>query len=496
VSSAAVLHDVIQAQRAARSPRSPAFPIDIDSGLPYHARDTPAAPSAPEAVTACAPQGHTVPTLEHTMTDADHLLASAVQIDITPPVGVWLEGYMERQEPSVGVHDPLLAQLLLLRRGPTQAVALLSLDLIGVRLDFTERVRGGIAKATGIPAQNILLACSHTHSGPTGFLAGLPVIHTPTDPELVQVVERKLVGAAVEANRSLRPARLGTGAGRLRGLGTSRLDPASEVLDDEVTVLRVDGEDGRPIAVWINYGCHPTVMGYESLWISADYPGAARAALRSIFPETVFLYANGASGDVSTRFTRRSQSFAEVDRMGHLLAGEALKVMETIVCESDGALGGRIEPFDLLFRSFPAADEVQRQIDRSQAELARLQESSASHGEIRRAMTRAEGAVARQWLISELKGTDRIRTQLQALQAGPLTLVGLPGEPFTRIVLDIKARSPHPHTAVVSYCGDEAGYFPDRQAFAEGTYESFITPYRDDVSEFLAERMLQLLARP
>jgi neutral ceramidase len=431
--------------------------------------------------------------MEQAMTNTNSLLASVVQVDITPPVGVWLEGFMERQEPSLGVHDPLLAQVLMVRRGEAEGVVLVSLDLIGVRLDFTDRVREGISSATGIAKENILLACSHTHSGPTGFLTGLPVIHTPADPELVQVVERKLIGAAVEASRTLRPARLGVGHGRLRGLGTSRLDPKSEVLDDEVTVLRIDEDARQPMAVWMNFGCHPTVMGHENLWITADYPGAARATLRRIYPDTIFLYANGASGDVSTRFTRREQSFAEVERMGRLLAGEVLKVTESLVCVTGGSLCGRIEPLDLSFRSFPADEEVQREIKHSQSELARLQQSGASHGEIRRAMTRAEGAVAREWLIRELNGMDRMHTQLQILEVGALSLVGLPGEPFTRIVLDIKARSGRPHTAVVSYCGDEAGYFPDRQAFAEGTYEALITPYRDDVGDLLTDRAVRLL---
>ena len=426
------------------------------------------------------------------MAQTNQLMASAVQVDITPPVGVYLEGFGERQDPSCGVHDPLLAQILVLQRGK-DSVALLSLDLIGVRLHFTQRVRAAIAQATGMPEGHILLACSHTHSGPTGFLTGLPVIHTPPDPELVNVVERKLLGAAQEAQRGLRPARLGVGRGRLTGLGTNRNDPEGGLLDEEVIVLRVDGEDRQPIAVWMNYGCHPTIMGHENLWITADYPGAARRALKQLYPRTVFLYSNGASGDVSTRFTRREQTFDEVERMGRLLAGEVLKVMQTIVLEEGGDLAGRVEPIEFPFRPFPAEDEVQQDIDRLQTALRRLQDSGAAHGEIRRAETRVEGATARQWLISELKGMDRFQSQLQVLEVGPLAMVGLPGEPFTRIVLEIKARSRRPHTAVVSYCNDETGYFPDRQAFAEGTYEAFICPYRDDVAEFLADRAVQLL---
>ncbi len=428
------------------------------------------------------------------MTRRDSLLAAAAEVEITPPVGVWLEGFVERQEPSRGVHDPLLAQVLLLRRGG-EAVALVSVDLLGVRLDFTDRVRKGIHGATGVPEANILLACSHTHGGPTGFLSGLPVIHTPEDPALVQAVERKLVGAAGEAARRLRPARLGVGHGRVRGLGANRNDPDNGLFDDEVIVLRVDGAGRDPIAVWMNFGCHPTVMGYENLWITADYPGAARAALQRIYPETIALFANGASGDVSTRFTRREQTFAEVDRLGGQLADEVKRVAESIVPEDGGGLAGRLEALELPFRSFPPAGEVQWEIDRLQAELAGLVQAGAAHGAIRRAHTRAEGALTRQGLILELEGHDRFRTQVQRLTVGPLTLIGLPGEPFTRIVLDIKARAGRAHTAVVSYANDEAGYLPDREAFSTGTYEAFISPYQDDVAERVVDRVVGLLAR-
>jgi len=424
--------------------------------------------------------------------NANQLLAAAVEVDITPPVGVWLEGYIERQAPSVGVHDPLQAQLLLLTRGEDQ-VLLISMDLIGVRLDFTERVRLGIRQAIGVPEKNILLACSHTHSGPTGFLADLPLIHTPADPELQRMVERKLVGAAMEAQQRLRPAQIGVGHGHVRGIGTSRNDPEGGALDDEVVVLRVDDGGRNPLAVWANYGCHPTVMGPENLLITADYPGAAREALRRLYPDTIFLYTNGASGDVSTRFTRREQTFAEVERMGRLLAGEVLKVMQSIVVEETAVLGGSVEPVEFLFRPFPSEDQARQEAERLQAELEKLQSSGASHGELRRAMTRAEGALARELLIRELHGMDRMRSQLQVLGIGPLALAGLPGEPFTRMVLDIKSRSGRPHLAVVSYCSDETGYFPDSQAFATGTYESLISPYREDVAERICEQVLKML---
>jgi hypothetical protein len=71
--------------------------------------------------------------------------------------------------------------------------------------------------------------------------------------------------------------------------------------------------------------------------------------------------------------------------------------------------------------------------------------------------------------------------------------VGLPGEPFTGTVLDIKNQSPYPYTAVVSYANDYQGYFPDALSIAEGDYEALISPYGADVAEHLGQVVLGLL---
>ena len=251
----------------------------------------------------------------------DQLYASAVEIDITPPVGTGFDGYAARQGNSLGIHDPLLGQLLLLQSGQRKMV-LISLDLLGISLDFTHQVRQGIAQAIEVPVDGTLIACSHTHSGAAGFLPYHPGITSFEDPDLQRLVTHKLVGAAIWAKQLLQPAYLGSGRGAVAGIGLNRNDPEGGLVDQEVIVLRVDNEAGKPIAVMMNFGCHPTVLGYQNLFFSADFPGAARSTLGQIYPETTFLFTNGASGDVSTRFTRRDQSFVEVERMGRLLAGD------------------------------------------------------------------------------------------------------------------------------------------------------------------------------
>jgi hypothetical protein len=427
--------------------------------------------------------------------NSKRLLAGAVEIDITPPVGSGFDGYAARQGKSLGIHDPLLGQLLLLRQGDLQ-VALVSLDLIGVGQAFTQRVRDGIQKAIGVPPDCTLVACSHTHSGAGGFMPAHPYFNSYQDPDLQRRVEDQLVSAAIWAQGRLQPARLGVSAGSLEGIGLNRDDPENGPLDRQVVVLLVEDEGGKPLAVMMNYGCHPTVLGYQNLYFSADYPGAARSTLHQIYPSTVFLYTNGASGDVSTRFTRRDQSFAEVERMGRLLAGETLKVMQTIKTQPAAKLGGRISPVEFPFRQFPPLDVSQRDLERLQSELEALkaaQAAHAAHGEIRQAITRVEGATGQLLLAKELAGKSSNASTLQLLEIGELALLAVPGEPFTSTVLDIKKRSPYPCTAVVSYANDYQGYFPDAASIARGDYEALISPYGADVAERLGNAAFGLL---
>jgi len=420
------------------------------------------------------------------------LLAAAVEVDITPPVGTGFDGYTARKGTSLGVHDPLLAQLLLFQSGDDR-VALISMDLLGVGLNFTRRVRSGIEAAIGVPAHCIMVCCSHTHSGAAGFLPQSVGIMSAEDPELQKMVERKLVGAAIWAREMLQPARLGVGRGKVDGIGRNRNDPEKGVVDDEVIVLRVDDAEKQPLAVMMNYGCHPTVLGYQNLLFSADYPGAAREVLWQIYPEAIFMYTNGASGDISTRFTRRGQSFAEVERMGRILGGEVLKVMQTVVTQKSPRLAAQIAPVELKYRSFPPPDEARQVVEQLQAELERLKAAGATHGEIRRAITRVEGAMAQAEMAAAFAGRTHHSSQVQVLQVGDLALVGLPGEPFTRTVLEIKERSPCPYTAVLSYANDESGYFPDATSIAEGTYEALISPYGADAADTLRDVGLSLL---
>ena len=422
----------------------------------------------------------------------DGLRAAAVEIDITPPVGVAMEGYTARKGRSQGIHDPLRAQALLLEAGDRRLL-FFSLDLLGISLEITESLRLRLKDELGLDPAGVMIACSHTHAGPAGFLADVPGLQTAPDPVLREMLERKLAGAALEADARLAPARLALGRGQVHGLGANRNDPEQGPFDSELILLRVDDIDGRPLAVIFIFGCHPTVLGHENLLLSAEFPGAARAALRRIYPQTIFLFANGASGDISTRFTRREQTFREVERLGHILAGSVIAGMNRAEPIHMSPLGAALRTLSLPLRRFPPPEDLQATIDDLAARLEALKAQGASHGEIRRIFTQWQGAVGQAQMGEMLRGRETLKTHLQAFCIGPLAIVGFPGEPFTRLVLDMKRRSPTQATAVISYCNDEKGYFPDRQAFDRQTYEALISPYGPDVGAWLVDQAVELI---
>jgi len=100
------------------------------------------------------------------------LRAAAATVDITPPIGVLMDGYGARREPSRGVHDPLFARALVLEHRD-QRCAIISCDLLGMHSSITAEVRHLASKRAGIAPDGLLLCATHNHAGPAGLRGGM-----------------------------------------------------------------------------------------------------------------------------------------------------------------------------------------------------------------------------------------------------------------------------------------------------------------------------------
>jgi neutral ceramidase len=420
------------------------------------------------------------------------LKAAAVEVDITPPVGVKMAGYGARLKASQGVHDPLKAQVFLLDVND-EKVVFICMDLIALQAQFVNKLRAAIRARIDIPEKHIMICCSHTHSGPQGFNLGNPIQDEETNETLQEIICQKIAGAGYWAQNQLQPAKLSLGRSLISGLGLNRNDPIKGAADQQVSIIRADDADGNPIVVLFNYGCHATVMSADNLLISADYPGAARATLKGLFPQTVFMFANSAAGDVSTRFTRRSSTFGEVTRFGQIMAAGVLEAMNVAEPLEVTSLDVRSTEVELPLKDFSNEAETQKELDDARETLKRLKAEGAPSGELRKVITKTEGAEIQLRQIQFFKGQTSMQAELQDIRVGPLHVVAVPGEPFSKTFLDIKASIEPINAILVGYANDYKGYFPESVLGLAPTYEDLASPFSSQAALTIKEAVIKLI---
>ena len=385
------------------------------------------------------------------------LTAGVATAEITPPTGGAMAGYSARgSNVSTGVHDPLYARTLVLDDGE-DTLALVTLDLAGLRSDSVKIVKEGIRAKTGI--EHVMLLCSHTHSGP-GVGRDWPSKETSW---LVEA-EQKIIDTVVNANSSLAPVTFGVGKGEVReGHNRRSVSPDGSVtmfwrneeraptspVDYELGVIRFNKLDGAPLATLVNFTCHPVVLGPKNLLISAEYPGVMRPLVEQAVGGTC-LFANGACGDINPFMDKSDPemgAFEEMAKMGRALAEEAVRVAKAVKMHV-------LNETDLTVRTEVIA--VAPRWDMTDPKVLGFLEERYGKAVVQAYLSRFEFPMKGD-LVTATLGDD-------------LAMVGLPGEFFVQHGLDLKARSVIPNTFVFGYCNTLLGYFPTINAAWQGGY--------------------------
>ena len=86
------------------------------------------------------------------------------RIDTTPPIGTYLSGQLVSL-PARSVESNLYAWAMYISDGETDVV-FVSCDVLTIPNEMAQTVRKEADRLTGIPADNIVICATHTHSGP------------------------------------------------------------------------------------------------------------------------------------------------------------------------------------------------------------------------------------------------------------------------------------------------------------------------------------------
>ncbi len=436
-------------------------------------------------------------------------------VDFTPEPGLPLMGNFRDDYAARGVHDPLYAKAAVFDDGCGVRAGVLAIDICMLDRQNVAFLRRTIGSQCDMPPENVLIHATHTHSAPaaSGKLGLAEEVSQHAD--AIERFLRRAASAVGKAAEALGEVTIEVGYAaenrvcfnrRLRRCdGTTQMnwealqpdfDPEEIAgtwgpVDPQMLCLTVRGEQ-KPVAAVVNYGLHPAILAGDNWLYSADFPGyMAEALKRTLGSEFTCIFLNGCCGDVNHvdyRDRMQGRGYQQAQRVGYMLGAAAHEAIRTAT----------------------PIDANRLAVSREMVPLRRLAIGPAEQQWCRRVLEQARHRPA-QGLVDGVPDAYYAKLRLEmsrqqhepdhaevmVIRIGEAAIVGLPGEAFCQLGMEIKRRSPAAHTLVAGLSNDAVGYLPTRESFAQGGYETMpgSTFYEPGTGERLVESALSQLER-
>lgn len=432
------------------------------------------------------------------------LKSGAAQIDISPKDSQFLFGYPHVERYSTGIHDKLWASALYISDGKNEIIFIAN-DIIFVGKDSCAKIRNRIEEKTSVPASNIMISATHTHSGPhtVDYISNQadPVV-PKSDKNYVNFMEDCIVDAAVKAFGNAQDAKIGLAIADDTGVGTNRRDTAGPA-DHNVPVLMVKNrETDKNIACMLVCSMHPTVMHEDSTLVSGDFPGLARIYLQEnvLGKDCPVLHHMGPAGNQSPRHVTKANTFEEAKRIGEILGKAVEKTIPAIDYKKHLEIKTQATFINTLDkREFPSVEDAQTKLNAAIEKLKTLRKTNAPSQETRTAECDWFGAeeiltLAKAVVNGELEKAYSVAlpAEIQIIKIGDWNFVGWQGEIFIEFALAVKEKAKN--NFIISCAnGEMQGYIVTKEAFDEGGYEASNALFDYRSGETFVDETLKLL---
>lgn len=397
--------------------------------------------------------------------------AGVATVNITPSVGFDNMGDYLRLTPAKGIGNELFAKALVFDDGENR-VAIVTADIITFAGWLLDDVRKRIESLTGISGANLLLSASHTHSSPA------IAEKDGASREYLVELSKKIAGAVYMADQSKRDALVGCGIGeakvsinRWQRTETGvRWGPNPDApVDHDVLVMRVDNLEHKPIAILVNFASHPSILGGDNLLYSGDYVSFVQSGVEKMYGgQVTAMFCTGAGGDIKIAvLTQEGLQFRYTDledcsRYGTIIAAEAVKVSQTIETKPAEKVSAKVMQVDLPLVQLPSVEEVKREKDAIERQLAGL---DAQSKQATQEGMRLEWAEATLKALKEGTAEKSISAEVQLMRIGDeIAFFAVPGELFVEVGMKLKRAMGLPGAFVVAYANGGVGYLPSKRA--------------------------------
>jgi hypothetical protein len=371
---------------------------------------------------------------------------------------------------DVEAEAPLRASAVAIEAG--ERLCIVATDTLTIPSDLLQAAAERIVAETGVPFASLLICATHTHHAP----CTIDIFGCTRDAEFCEGLANSIVEAAVEACRALekdvelvfsesQEATVGQNSRYLLRDGTIawynyRWDDVvrpTGPFDPDLPVFALRRPGGVTVATLFNHTVH-NIGALTQGAVSPAFSGLAAQELERRHGG-VAIFLPGAFGS-----THNTSPFAKSERDLGVSSEECVLRMVGAVEQGlrraepmpSPSISAIKRPFTYRLRSFDEEKE-----EAAVQYWAETYEPGSSMPEVFRDMRAA---------MAPVQGQER-QTWLQTIRLGDVALVGIPGEMFAALGMEIRRRSPFRNTYVVGLANDTLGYIGDRDSYELGGYQ-------------------------
>lgn len=392
-------------------------------------------------------------------TFAQGLRVGAALRNISPNPLLPISGGVGKPKPAKEKKGDLFVRAMVFEQGGTR-VAIVSVDNLGWPSALGNRSR---AMIQGIPAANILIGATHTHSAPDAY--GFPdeTGKHYADLKYLDFCVKAIAEAVQEAIAKLEPAQLKINVQEAKGkIAYNYYAPA--LYDPRCGIIQALRPNGTCIATLVNYAVHPEVLGNNQGILSPDLLGPFYERIEEK-TGGMALFMNGAQGGMVTADTRleygkegegqkEANTWEECQRIGWLLADEALRIVANSSILPQAQVQNTHKTLEL-----PVASEMMQYI--------------LTHSPLQHASSKP----------------NVVATQLNVVNIGPAQILSIPGEALPNIGYYLKRNMPTPYPFLFGLTNDAFGYILTKVDFNSFKRYEYIS--RTSLGEMTGEIFIQ-----